>query len=140
MDLSSINWLAVAVAALAFFGFGVLWYGPLFGKQWQQAVELVDEELKLGRAKLFGSGLVMALIISVGMAVIFYLFLEENERNTLNGALLGSSIGIFFLLPAITMNYIFARRPLGLVLIDGFYHVLAFTLVGLILGIWQSGI
>src|SRR5262249_30889084 len=30
----ALNWLAIAVAVIAAFVFGFLWYGPLFGKTW----------------------------------------------------------------------------------------------------------
>ena len=73
MDFSAINWLAVIVAAVAFFALGALWYGPLFGKPWQKGVGLSDEEIKSANmGKLFGSAFIFALIISVGMAMFFF--------------------------------------------------------------------
>ena len=36
--LGDLNWLAVLVAALAYFAIGALWYAPpLFGKAWMAA-------------------------------------------------------------------------------------------------------
>ncbi len=36
--LSDLNWLAVIVAALAYFAIGALWYAPpVFGKAWMAA-------------------------------------------------------------------------------------------------------
>jgi hypothetical protein len=32
----TINYLAVIAAAIAAVGVGVLWYGPLFGKEWMK--------------------------------------------------------------------------------------------------------
>jgi hypothetical protein len=40
MDLSTapaIHWLAVIAASLTGFILGGLWYGPIFGKAWQNA-------------------------------------------------------------------------------------------------------
>lgn len=138
MDLSSINWLAVIVAAVAFFGLGAVWYGPIFGKAWQKGVGLSDEEIKnANMGKLFGSAFVFALIISFGMAMFFYGFGENPDMNATYGATMGLMTGIFFLFPSISMNYLFARKSSALMLIDSGYHIVAYTIVGIILGVWQ---
>jgi hypothetical protein len=37
--LGELNWLAVVVATIAFFGLGAIWYAPpVFGRAWQRAV------------------------------------------------------------------------------------------------------
>lgn len=138
MDFSAINWLAVIVAAVAFFGLGAVWYGPVFGKAWQKAVGLTDEELKSANmGKLFGSAFVFAFIISFGMAMFFFGFGENPDMNAGFGATMGLMTGLFFLFPSISMNYLFARKSAGLMLIDSGYHVVAYTIVGIILGSWQ---
>jgi len=142
MDFSSINWLAVVVAAVAFFVLGALWYGPFFGKIWQRGVGLSDDEMKSANmGKLFGSAFIMAILISVGMAIFFFGFVAEPgcemEMTVSAGAMYGLMTGIFFLLPSISMNYLFARKGVALMLIDSGYHVVAYTLVGLILAAWQ---
>lgn len=138
MDLSAINWLAVIVAAVAFFVLGALWYGPVFGKAWQRGVGLTDEELKSANmGKLFGSAFIFALIISFGMAMFFFGFGENPDMNVTFGASMGLMTGIFFLLPSISMNYLFARKSASLMLIDSGYHIVAYTIVGIILGAWR---
>lgn len=137
MDLSAINWLAVFISALAFFGLGAIWYGPLFGKTWQRGVGLSDEELKDQMSKVFASSLVMALVISTGMAVFLRTAWAPAETGVMAGATMGMMLGIFFTLPSTAMNYIFARRPISLILIDAFYHMLAYTITGIILASWR---
>jgi hypothetical protein len=138
MNLSAINWLAVFISALAFFGFGALWYGPLFGKTWQKATDISDETLKSGQTpKIFGASLVMALVITMGMELFLRSQWAPSEITALSGAMLGILLGIFFILPTTAMNYIFARRPVALILIDAFYHMLAYAIAGLILGAWS---
>lgn len=137
MDLSAINWLAVFISALAFFGLGAIWYGPLFGKAWQRGVGLSDEELKEQMSKVFASSLVMALVISTGMAVFLRTTWAPTETGVMAGATMGMMLGIFFILPSTAMNYIFARRPISLILIDAFYHMLAYTITGIILASWR---
>ncbi len=142
MDFSAINWLAVAVAAVAFFALGAVWYGPIFGKAWQKHVGLSDDEMKnANMGKLFGSAFIFALIISVGMALFFFGFAAEPgcevEMTIDMGAMYGLMTGIFFLFPTIGMNYLFARKSTTLILIDSGYHIIAYTIVGVILAAWQ---
>ncbi|MCE7991972.1 MAG: DUF1761 domain-containing protein [Roseivirga sp.] len=137
MDLSAINWLAVFISALAFFGLGAIWYGPLFGRAWQRGVGLSDEEVKGQMSKVFASAMVMALVISTGMAVFLRSEWAPTETDAMAGATMGIMLGIFFILPSTAMSYIFARRPISLILIDAFYHMLAYALTGTILASWQ---
>lgn len=137
MDLSAINWLAVFISALAFFGLGAIWYGPLFGKTWQRGVGLSDDDVKEQMSKVFGASMVMALVISTGMAVFLRSEWAPTETGALAGATMGIMFGIFFILPSTAMNYIFARRPISLILIDAFYHMIGYTLTGIILASWK---
>ena len=36
--MGNVNFIAVFLGALTFFVVGALWYGPLFGKAWKDAV------------------------------------------------------------------------------------------------------
>ena len=140
MDFSAINWLAVVVAAVAFFALGAIWYGPIFGKAWQKGVGLSEEELKnANMGKTFGISFVLALIISVGLAIFFFGFGTDpnNPMTVSTGAMYGAMTGIFFLLPTICMNYLFAQKSAALMFIDSGYHIVAYTIVGVILAAWQ---
>ena len=139
MDISDINWLAVLVASLAFFGLGMAWYGPFFGKAWQRAIAM-DGGAALKQANLsflLVAGFIMSIIIAVGMAIFLHGPNGHQQINGAYGALIGLMVGVLFILPTTVINYIFARRPLALILIDGFYHITANTLIGAILGAWH---
>lgn len=45
MDVSNINLLAVLVATLSTFLVGWIWYGPLFGKAWINAVGFIQKKI-----------------------------------------------------------------------------------------------
>jgi hypothetical protein len=49
----------------------------------------------------------------------------------------GLMTGIFFIFPSTAMNYLFARKSAALIAIDAGYHIVAYTIVGVILGAWQ---
>lgn len=137
MDFSNINWLAMIVAAVSSFAIGAIWYGPVFGKKWQQAVGLSDEEMKnANMGKLFGTAFILAVVISFGMAM-FFGGDPATRPDAGQGAMYGAMTGIFFVFPSTWMNYLFARKSTALIFIDSFYHIVTYTVIGVILGAWH---
>lgn len=129
----SVNWLAVVAAALSSFLLGGVWYSALFAKAWQSAAGLTDEQVKGGnKALIFGGSFVLALIASATFA--FFLGDKIGPRE---GALYGLCAGLTWVAASFGINYLFERRPLKLFLINGGYHTIQFTLIGLILGAWH---
>ena len=55
----------------------------------------------------------------------------------MTGALYGFTAGLCWVSACFAINYLFERKQLSLFLINGGYHTLQFTLIGLILGAWH---
>lgn len=128
-----INWLAVFAAAASSFVLGGLWYGALFGNAWLKAAGLTREQAMAGnKALIFGGSFVLALIASA----TFALFLG-SQVNAMTGALYGLCAGLSWVAASYGISYLFEMRPLSLWLINGGYHTIQFTLIGLILGAWH---
>ena len=131
MDLAAINWIAVVVAAVSAFVLGGVWYGPIFGKQWQVLVGLSDEDLQNGRhpAVVFGSAFVLTLVQAVVLASII-------PAGAGIGGALGQAlmIGFAFVATAFGVNYLFSRHPKALWGIDAGYNVAQFAIMGAIIG------
>ena len=126
-----VNWLAVLVAAFSAFALGGIWYGPLFGKRWQRLVGLSDEAAKAGNpAIIFGGAFVLSLIA----AAVFAMFLGPDPETGFATAA-GFGAGLCWVAATFGINYLFARRPFALWLIDGGYATGQFTLYGLVLGL-----
>jgi hypothetical protein len=132
--MPEVNYLAIAAAAIATFLLGGLWYSPvLFGKAWQREVGLNDEQLARGNmVRIFGITLVLSLIA----AFVFALFLGPRPSMPL-GLGAGFSAGLCWVASSFGINYLFARRSFKLFLIDGGYHTLQFTLIGVVLALWH---
>jgi hypothetical protein len=67
----SINYLAVAAAALANMVIGSLWYGPVFGKQWKAMMGFTDDDMRkmpLTAGQAIAGGIVTALVMSFVLA------------------------------------------------------------------------
>ena len=132
--MPEVNYLAVLAAAVATFALGGLWYSPaLFGKVWQREAGVTEEKMKSANMGLiFGLTFVLALIA----AWVFALFLGPRPPMALGfGA--GFSAGLCWVAASLGINYLFERKSLKLWLINGGYHTLQFTIIGLILALWH---
>ena len=132
--MPEVNWLAVIAAAVSSFVVGGLWYSPaLFGKGWQKEAGLTDEQLKAGNpAKIFGGSLVLSLIA----AAVFAMFLGPKPAlGFAFGA--GLSAGLCWVAASFGINYLFEHRSLKLFLINGGYHTVQFSVIGVVLGLWH---
>ncbi|OGT83726.1 MAG: hypothetical protein A3H91_11560 [Gammaproteobacteria bacterium RIFCSPLOWO2_02_FULL_61_13] len=127
------NFLAVLLAAVVNFVLGGLWYSPLlFARVWQRESGVTDEQLKTANmAMIFG----LAFVLSLIAALVFALFLGPRPPLSL-GLGAGFSAGLCWVASSFGINYLFERRSLKLFLINGGYHTLQFTLIGLILSLW----
>jgi hypothetical protein len=127
------NIWAVLTAALASFVLGGLWYSPaLFGKAWQKAAGLSDEQIKNGNmGMIFGLAFVLCLIASF----VFAMFLGPRPPVSL-GLGAGFSAGLCWVGASFGVNYLFERKSMKLFLINAGYHTVQFTIIGLILALW----
>lgn len=132
--MPDINWIAVIVAAIATFVVGGLWYSPLlFAKSWQREAGVSDEALSGGNmATIFAGAFVLMLLASL----VFALFLGR-QQGLVFGFGAGFAAGLFWVAGAFGVNYLFERRSVKLWLINGGYNVVAFTVIGSIIG-WMG--
>ena len=131
--MEQIHWLAVIAAAVSAFVLGGLWYGPLFKTAWCREAGIdPTAPSKQHPAGVFA----IAFLCSLVAAFAFAWFL--GAQPALDKALhAGVMIGLAWVAMSFGINYAFAQRSLKLWLIDAGYHVLQFTLYGLILGLWH---
>lgn len=133
MDFSSVNWIAVFVAAGSAFALGAVWYGPfLFGTKWQALAGITDESIQNANMGATYGGALALQIIAV---VVLALFLPP-EATLGSGALTGLGIGAAWVATALGVTYLFSQKPFALYLIDAGYHVAYYTIAGAILGVF----
>ena len=132
VSFADIHWLAVLAAAASAFVLGGIWYGPLFKNAWCREAGIDPASAPPHPARIFA----IAFVCSLLAALAFAAWLAAD--TTLGEATLAGFVaGLFFVAMSFGINYAFAQRSLRLWLIDGGYHVLQFTLYGLILGAWR---
>jgi Protein of unknown function (DUF1761) len=134
MNISTINWWAVIVAALSNFLIGALWYSPaLFGKQCRKENNLTEDELKKGN--LFPS--ILTLLFSVIMAFNLAMFLNDPNTTPSWGAIAGFLAGFGWASLALCIIALFERKSKRYMFIHSGYITISFVIMGLILGAWR---
>lgn len=130
--MPDVSLLATLVATLAGFALGAVWYGPLFGKTWMRAVGTTAEALQrdFNPAGTYGATFVLGVIASY----MFGLYLGPDPGRAFSVAA-GAAAGLFLVATALATNYLFERKPLVLIVINGGYHAVRFTLIGLTFGL-----
>ncbi len=132
---SHLPWLAILIAGIAYFGLGAIWYSVLFRNAWIKAsgVNVNDPNMKKGVAQTMLSSLVLMIVASLGIA----LFLSKIPGDTwMTGAKVGLVAGICFSATAISISYLYEKRPMALHLINAGYNVAGCVVAGIILAIW----
>ena len=126
------DWVSVLVAAACMFVVGGLWYGPFFGESWMQAVGLSEEDVKADKAdmpKIYGTTFVLQVITAT---VMDYLL---APKDLMHGFIVGAMAGAFLAATAMGVNYLFEGRPRKLFYINAGFVVIAYGVMGAILGL-----
>ena len=133
MEFQQLNIFAIFVASLSRFALGGIWYGPVFGKVWMRETGVTEEKAKEANMfKTFGLTFLASLVIAFNLA--FFLGLESSLQT---GTFYGFLVGFGWVAMSIATNDLFEQRSFKLFAINSSYHVLAFTIMGAILGVWS---
>lgn len=127
-----LNWLAIFVAAVATFLIGGIWYS-MFEKQWMAANNFNKEHLSQRNLPLvFGLSFIFSLIMSFNLAMFI------GAKATISfGMIAGFLTGFGWVFFSIAIISLFEKRSPKYVLINGGYMIIAFTVMGTILGVWH---
>ncbi len=132
--MDGINYLAVVAAAVSTFLIGGVWYSPLlFHRAWAATNKFTDADLKGGEARIFGFAFLLALVMAANLAA----FLGGPDTTVAWGATAGALTGVGWVMPAIATLALFERRSFTYVAINGGYFIVAFIVMGAILGAWR---
>lgn len=135
--LSELNWLHILVAAIGYFALGSVWYSALFGKQWvaHQKIDMNDPEAKKGAGIIMFGSFILMFVASIGLAVLVNRM--QLAGGVMSGIKLGLLTGVCFSATAISISYVYVKKPMGLHLIDGLYHIIGQIIAAIILCVWQ---
>lgn len=134
---SDINWLAVLAGGLAYFVLGALWYSFLFKNAWIKlsGINMNDPGIKTGVAQTMLASLVLMIIASIGLGIMIT---RIGSAGWMTGCKVGLLVGICFSATAISISYLYEKKPLGLHLINGLYNIFGCVISGIIIAVWPK--
>lgn len=132
-----INYLAVLVSALVFFGLGWLWFSHyLFGRSYQQACCIKEEDTKdccCGGTTLFWGFLVSLLFV---LALAY--FLKHTNAVTLGeGACVAFWAWLGFVATTLAGGVLWEKKSCSWWAITGGYYLVGLLLSSVILTLWK---
>ncbi len=137
--LGDVNWLAIIVAAVVYFGIGGLWYAPpVLGNAWMRAIgwkPAPDE--RTSNTTMYLAPLLTCLISSIAVAVLA----EASGTNTFGeGLVLGLVVGVGIAAAVCFVTGFFDPKkpqPMVYAAITAGYHVVGLTVASAIIGAWN---
>jgi len=133
------NYLAVAVAAIAYWILGALWFGVLFTKAWMQLENISPEQVAAMQGAAAAFPYVMSFILNLLIAfVLSQLCAWRNATTAARGASLGVLLWVGIVGPITYTTSMYEMRPLNLFLINEGYVLVGLCLMGAILGAWTK--
>lgn len=134
---SQLNFLAVFTATILYFMIGALWYSKaLFGPRWGQLhnLDFSDTSAKPSMGMLMGTSFMMMLIAVWALAVVVHL---TGISTWMGGVKIGLLCGGCFSAATIAISNVYLNKKLPLYFIDGGYHLLGYTIAGVVLAVWK---
>ena len=130
---AGVNYLAVAVAAIAGYAAGAVWYMSL-SKPWMAAQGFAVETIHPNRSAV---PFIVTFVADVVMAFMLAGIIGHLGQVTLrNGMIAAVLIWLGFVLTTLATNYSFSRRPFKLLAIDSGHGLLVLVLQGVVIGAW----
>lgn len=130
-----LNWLAIVVAAVAWFAFSAIWYSvPPLSSVWQKAskVDMTGEGAPL--AVLFIPTFIGYFVSTVVIALIVRAI---GATEVVDGITLGVVLGVGFGTVGALINQIYEQKGSTYWLINGVNAVIAYMIVAVILAVWD---
>jgi hypothetical protein len=132
LDFATFNWLAIVVATVVAFMIGGLWYGPLFGQAWLDALGKTQEDIEPSPTPFVVSA-VTSFLTSVAMAMVLS---GLGVATAPGGAAVGALVGVAFIAAAMGSDAAFCGWGVKLWAIQSGYRAVYAVVMGAILGGW----
>jgi hypothetical protein len=130
--LTSVNWLAVALATLAYYVLGALWFTPLFGRAWHRSLGIERKRGERYPPIYYVMPFLTSLFVSVATAVLVGAIGIEGWADA---AVLGLVVGIGYSAAVTFTNAVTPTtpHPLAFAAITGSYHAVGAVIAAVII-------
>lgn len=126
------NYLAAAIATLATFALGFVWYHPaVFGTIWMKGIGMTAEDAKKGNMPaIFGVTAVVTFLAALAISAM------GGGGDAVAGLKFGLMVGIFWCATNHVMHAMFEQRPANVVVLGAAHDIVQYGLLGLIVGLF----
>jgi hypothetical protein len=139
-----INYLAVLVAAAAYFMIGWFWHTVLFGKVWMKlgGFDKMDKKKQAAMKKQMGRSMAFNFLTTLVTSYCMAFSVQSGAAfYHVAGVTLGLQTGFWLWLGFVATTQLnpvlWEGRPFKLYLINVGYYLVSFLAVGTILAVWQ---
>src|SRR3989344_5085036 len=136
MPAVPLNYLAIVVAAVANMVIGMLWYGPVFGRQWKFLMGFTDDGMKsmaMTPTKAIIGGCIAALVMAY---VLAHSLVFAAAYLKVEGVSAGLQAGFWnwlgFVAPITLGAVLWERRPWRIWFLNASYWLVALLPMGVI--------
>jgi hypothetical protein len=135
MDL---NYIAILVSTIIFFGIGAAWYG-LLSKQWLNAIEKTQKDLQNMKNMPTNWFPYVMSFIMIGLlnVTLAYFIAALDYTSALDGALLGATLWGGFTATSLLTHGGYEDKKFSAFFINGGYFLIGSILSGIILALWR---
>ncbi|MEM6708846.1 MAG: DUF1761 domain-containing protein [Pseudomonadota bacterium] len=132
LEFTQLNWLAILVATVAAFLLGGLWYGPIFGRAWMEALGKTEADIEPSPTPF-----VVSFFTALVTAVVLAALIETLDiASASEGALFGALTGVGFIATAMASDTAFCGWGMKLFAIQAGYRVAYSIIIGALLAGW----
>lgn len=132
LTLPSPDWIAVAIAAAAYWILGWIWWSKwAFGKTWMELVGKTEDQLKEDFSPVSMVGMLILNFFSA--TILAWLIIWSEATSFIDGVSLALLVALGFTVPIEAGEVFYEGRSWGLFLITAGYHVCGVVIMGLIL-------
>lgn len=132
-----LNWIAIFCGALGYFALGALWYSKiLFAPAWLRHTKIdpKNPEASKGMGMLMFMSFIWMFLNALGIAILREKMIDVY--GWMSGVKLGLATGLLFGTAAISISYLYEKRPMGLYWINGGYTVVGNIIAAVIICSW----
>ncbi len=138
IDFGSLNYLAIVVGVIINQALGAAWYGAM-AKPWMADAGLTVEDMEAMKGTPqqwypYVVAVVSALIFTLGLALIIQ---GMGVNDFVEGLALGVLVAVGFIATSYATTYSFESRRLRLFFINSGYPLISYSIIGVLLAVWQ---
>jgi hypothetical protein len=110
--------IAIILAIVVNMIVGMMWYGPLFGKQWMKLVNKKEEELQMRTRDMLLS-ILLGLLMATGLNSVLQFAGDVSDLNMVSNIVLTSAMIAFtFILPTLMNEVTWEGRDIKLIILN----------------------